>query len=212
MYPSHENMVLGQSRYAHLETRTGGLRQKGNLAVKRYLAGLMVATITLMGVTGCTIPRGQTPGSQDNDPYDPDFTKLPAPPDGMPAGTATWGLRVQAYTVNNKSRGGRVTVHINATTVDPRAVGGVAGGHNGPFPYDEIKSMPFQFPLYITPPIVVSVTSTFTSLLARGESLACWFTNPYGQEIPGTRSTNSTPADSVSSVQPQTVNCALNLG
>lgn len=180
--------------------------------IKRVLGGLMVATVLLLGVTACNVPKGQTPGSQDNDPYDSDFTKLPAPPDGMPPGTATWSVRVQAYQPNGKSRGGRVTVHINAIPADPRVAAGVAGSHNGPFPYDEIKSMPFQFPLYIQPGIIVSVTSTFTSLLARGERLDCWLTNSFGEEIPHTRSTNSTPADSKSSVQPQTVNCAGNIG
>jgi hypothetical protein len=130
------------------------------------------------------------------DPRDDDFFNSASPPKDAPAGVVTYEVRAQLYNAQAESIGGIATAFINATALDPRAVGGVGGSQPGVFPYDrESVRLPFQFPIFLQPGIVVSVGATFSAFVDKGEILSCWLMAPNLGEIPGTRTDVHAVAD-----------------
>ena len=142
--------------------------------------------------TGFSEPAGPVAFPPANgggvDPRDDDFLNPATPPDDAPDGTVAYEVRAQMYNAQAESIGGLATAYINATATDPRAVGGVGGSHPGVFPYiKESVRLPFQFPIFLQPGIIVSVGATFNAFADDGEILSCWLMAPNLGEIPGTR-------------------------
>lgn len=113
------------------------------------------------------------------------------------------------YNGQAESIGGISTAFINATALDPKAIGGVGGSHPGVFPYDqESVRLPFQFPIFLAPGIVVSVGATFNAFADKDEILSCWLMAPNIGEIPGTR----TDVQAVANHSLISVSCFGNIG
>lgn len=175
---------------------TGGAT--GGCGSQDYNHGGPTSTVT--PTPKYTEPRGAiAPPPQHGkgiDPRDDDFFNPASPPSGSPSGVVTYEVRAQMYNDAMESIGGISTAFINAVALDPRAIGGVGGSHPGVFPYDqEAVRLPFQFPIFLQPGIVVSVGATFTAFADKGEVLSCWLVAPGTGEIPGTRDSVHAPAD-----------------
>lgn len=159
--------------------------------MRRALVFSACLIIALFPLTACS----GLPGSEaevDCIHYAVDADEVEPLPEDIQGVAVTHAVRAQIYACVDyewQPIGGLARAYVNGEAVQPNVVSGVViSGVDTPWPYDrEAVYTPFQLPLYIEPGISVTVTATFHTFVDAGEMIACWFVNPQGQELVGTR-------------------------